>query len=466
MRSVSPSFLDVRRTGRLAAAVVGLIGSASGVATAAYTYTDVNALAGAGTYSSRILSIAPTSGELQGFYQTSSSTASRVYFTTPGGVATAYAAGLTSPVATGASSGFVGQLLNDGGAYLAESTATTPSTGGVNTPPFTAIPLSTTYNGTFSYTTSTAAAYTQTQTASAIVPASINIGGSVVGTQSFALTNATNGNAVAQHGIIYSGGTTTDIGGNPAGLTTFPTGNNEAAIGISSLTGISNTNVVVGSQGTAARAAVSSTPTDAIYGTPVAGGYSFSDLATTLISTLIPTGDTYYSSNATAISDNGQYVVGTYQYTVGTGTTKYTHSFELSNDSSIVDLGYLYTTNNATSNVLDATAVNDSGTVVGYGYLGSTSIINGFVYSNGTLSNLNSIGAPTPTLGTYAAAYGIDDAGDIIGYSTASGTATTGAVTDGFVLTAGVPEPASLGLGAIGGGLLLARRRSRVGRPA
>ena len=486
MRNVpSCSSSAARRQGRVvgAAAAFGLL--TSGVAHGAYTYTDVNALAasstGATISASRGLAITPNgasgSPEIQGYYQTTTSTTSRVFFTaTPPGGTTPYATGLTSPTSASSGGSAIGQLVNDQGTSLAESTATMPNPGGSYNPAtatFTPFPLDTTYNGTYTYATPNGNTFTQTQTASQFAPAAINATGNAVGLQPFTLTGVTSVNPgpapVSQHGVIYNAATntTTDIGGNPAGLTTFPAANNENAINTSALNAISGNNIVVGNQGTAARLANSATPSDAIYGTPNAtGGYTFSDLATNLISSLIPSGDTYNASNATAISENGNYVVGTYQYTVGTSTTAYIHSFELTNDQSIVDLGNLGTNLNSQKNVLDAVAVNDSGTVVGYGYpTSSSSTINAFIYSNGTLSNLNSIGAPTPTLGTYAAAYGIDDAGDITGYSTTS-TTTTGGVTDGFVLTASVPEPTSAGLAVAAGGLLLARRRSRATNPA
>ncbi len=462
-----------RRFGLLAGApaAVGLI--ASGSARGAYTYTDVNALAASSTggavVSSRALSIAPdasTGAVIQGYYQTTSSTTSRVYFTaTPPGGTTPYATGLTSPLSSSSGGSAIGQLVNNGGTYLAESTAATPNPGGSYTSTFTPFPLDSTYNGTYTYTTANANTFTQTQTPSQLVPYAINASGNAVGLQTFALSGVSSVNPgpapIVQHGVIYNATskTTTDIGGNPANLTFPYNTTNENAVGVSALNGISGNNIVVGNQGNASRLANSATPSDAIYGTPTAGGsgYTFTDLATTptLIASLIPAGDTYYSSNATAVSANGEYVVGTYQYKAG--STTYTRSFEVTNDSSIVDLGGLGGTY---TNVLDALSVNDSGAVVGYGFLNNSSTVNAFLYSNGTLSNLNSIGAPTPTLGTYAEAYGIDDAGDIVGYSTTS-TTTTGTATDGYVLTA-VPEPASAGLAGIVGGLLtMGRRRPR-----
>ena len=372
----------------------------------------------------------------------------------------------------------MGQILNAGGTYLATSTAATPNPGGSYNPSlaaFTPFPLNTTYNGTYTYTAANGQTYTQTQNASQFVPVAINAGGSAVGNQTFALTNATNANAAAQHGVIYNALTnaTTDVGGNPAGITySTPFNGNSAAlqnaVGASSLVGISsssssNTVVVVGSQGNAV-ANFGGTPTDAIYGTEnlTTGAYAFSDLAS-LIATLVPTGDTYSSSNATAVSENGRYVVGNYQYTIGAGTTKYTHAFELTNDSSIADLGFLSTANNAYTNVLDAESVNDAGTVVGYGYL-TSSIINAFEYSGGQLTNLNSF-APTPVgSGVYTEAYGIDDSGDITGYTvvpTGTGSTTSSVGNAAFLLTS-VPEPASGGLAFVVGGLAMVRRRRRL----
>ena len=468
-----------RRQGILAGAatVVGLFGSTA--ARGAFTYTNVDAAAattaGTATYTSRGLSI-NDSGEVQGYYQTTSSTSSRAYFTYPAGSTgvTPYASGLAY-TATGSSGGAaVGQILNAGGTYLATSTAATPNPGGSYNPlsaAFTPFPLNATYNGTYTYTAPNGLTYTQTQSASQFLPIAINAGGTAVGNQTFALTNATNANAAAQHGVIYNAATstTTDIGGNPAGITySTPFNGNSVALqnaaGASSLVGISSNNtVVVGSQGNAV-ANFGGTPTDAIYGAEnlVTRAYAFSDLAS-MIAALVPTGDTYNSSNATAVSENGRYVVGNYQYTIGTGTTKYTHAFELTNDSSVADLGYLSTANNAYTNVLDAESVNDSGTVVGYGYL-TSSVINAFQYSGGQLTNLNSI-APTPVgSGVYTEAYGIDDSGDITGYTvvpTGTGSTTSSVGNAAFLLTS-VPEPASGGLVFVVGGLAMVRRRRRL----
>ncbi len=98
-------------------------------------------------------------------------------------------------------------------------------------------------------------------------------------------------------------------------------------------------------------------------------------------------------------------------------------------------------------------AINDSGQVVGSA---NTSIgdWDAFLYSNGSMIDLNSVVAPGSGF-TMTEADGINDAGDICGQGTdADGNSYA------FELTPiAVPEPASASLLAIGSPVLFARRR-------
>jgi probable HAF family extracellular repeat protein len=99
--------------------------------------------------------------------------------------------------------------------------------------------------------------------------------------------------------------------------------------------------------------------------------------------------------------------------------------------------------------------INTSGQVVGEADT-SGNVYNAFVYSNGSMINLNSVIAPGSGL-TLLEAEGINGAGDIYGEAAdASGN------NYAFELTpTSVPEPASVGLLAISGLGLLVHRRQR-----
>lgn len=97
-------------------------------------------------------------------------------------------------------------------------------------------------------------------------------------------------------------------------------------------------------------------------------------------------------------------------------------------------------------------SVNDFGVMVGYGSAG------GFINDGSGFTNLNSL-LPVGSPWNLQRGYGINDAGDIVGYGTYTVEGTT--VKSAFELVP-VPEPTSIGLLALGGAALLARRRSRV----
>ena len=143
-----------------------------------------------------------------------------------------------------------------------------------------------------------------------------------------------------------------------------------------------------------------------------------------------------WSSAATALNANGQ-IVG----------TCYSEGFFYSNGV-MTDLGNLPGYRFCTPE-----AINDSGQVVGC--IQSDSVASAFIYSSGTMVNLNTLISPSSQWSLISAT-GINDAGQIVGY----GTDPAGA-EEAFLLTP-VPEPSTLALLGIGAATLLAyawRRR-------
>ena len=116
------------------------------------------------------------------------------------------------------------------------------------------------------------------------------------------------------------------------------------------------------------------------------------------------------------------------------------HAFTYTTTGGMVDLGL----GNSSAN-----GINDAGVVVGYS--GNYA----FVYSNGTLTNLNTVTANLPVGFSLTSANAINLSGDIVGY----GTNAAGQVQAFLLTPIATPEPTSLALLAVGGLALLMRRR-------
>ena len=139
----------------------------------------------------------------------------------------------------------------------------------------------------------------------------------------------------------------------------------------------------------------------------------------------------------TGINDKGQICANPDNYSnIATGN----HASAVANGQ-VIDLGYLF----SPYDYGHAYGINDLGQVVGYDNLYSKYAA--FVYSGGTMYDLNSLIPPdSGWYLTYATA--INDNGQIVGYGNFGGN------TEAFLLTpvpAVVPEPATLGLLALGG---------------
>ena len=104
-----------------------------------------------------------------------------------------------------------------------------------------------------------------------------------------------------------------------------------------------------------------------------------------------------------------------------------------------------------------ATAINDSGVIVGYSDIKSTGQPDAFIWTptvlngttiTGTIQDMNTVFASIiPSGWTLSQATGIDNNGDICGYMTSNSNSS---VTEGFLITASVPEPSSWALLASG----------------
>ena len=340
-----------------------------------------------------------------------------------------------------------GKPINASGNFITEAAADSSGhtfavvynpTSGTTTP----IPFDTTYVGT-------AGGDPYGSTA-----LSINASNYVVGTQSFDNTN---------HGFIYNltTNTTTDIGGAVLNTATTPKPA-AAATGSSSVTGLSDTNLIVGTASNGTGTSTSGNFFTGFLGTPgTAGGYTYQDL-TPEISKLLATGATLKSgATPTDISENGACIVGNFSELLSTGVTQ-SRAFGITNSGSvvtnhpIVDLGSLGGTSNT---VAQAFSVNNAGMVVGSST--SSAGTHAFLYSNGTITDVNSLVHPAPTGVTFTSGLEIDNDGDIVGVDAVSG----GNANNAYELTAS-PEPTSFALLGVASVTLLGRRRRLARTPA
>jgi len=210
----------------------------------------------------------------------------------------------------------------------------------------------------------------------------INNAGTVIGDSS---TSAITPPASVVHGFRYSGGTMTDLGTLPGGF-------------YSEALGINNSGQIVG------EGSNSDGGEDAILYTNGA----WTDLG-------VPQGGEY--SHASAINDAG--------ITVGYAGTAdgHTHAYYYSNGS-WTDLGLPAGFTEAQAN-----AINSSGQIVGYVSTGISQ--HAFVYTNGVISDLNSLIDPSNF--TLVTATAINDSGSIVGSGTINGN------THAFLLTPVTP---------------------------
>ncbi len=331
------------------------------------------------------------------------------------------------------------------------------------------------------------------------------------------IPNSSSANGINDSGTVvgsndaafsYNGGTTINIGANNS-------------VGFSSADGINSGGTVVGqaSNGTLAQAAIFTPSTTTFLGTGTynseaaainsggeivgttgnsTGGYNAAIFSATPGTSPIII-DTANSS-ARAINIGGT-IVG---YT-SVSNSNATHAFSYTSSGGLIDLGTFggvsgyanaindsgvivgdYTDSNGYAHAISdangtitsldssqayamsvATAINNSGTIVGYAGAGpiSGTLPIAFVYSNGVLSNLNSLVSGLPSGDSLVQANAINNNGDIVGFGN-SGPDSSGF---GFLLTpipAGdaAPLPGSLpllftGTAGLALALLTANRR-------
>ncbi len=101
-----------------------------------------------------------------------------------------------------------------------------------------------------------------------------------------------------------------------------------------------------------------------------------------------------------------------------------------------------------------AEGINNNGQIVGYSETASGDF-HAFVYGGFTMTDINTLIDPSSGW-TLQGAYGINDLGQIVGYGLNSA-----GQSDAFLLTP-VPEPATVALLALGGGWIFRRRRSQT----
>lgn len=164
------------------------------------------------------------------------------------------------------------------------------------------------------------------------------------------------------------------------------------------------------------------------------------------------------NSYGMALNGSGE-IVGNSQTALG-----FTNAFAWQNGS-MIDLGTLGGSQSY------AYGVNDSGAIVGSAWVSGNTATHGFVYLGGVMLDLNSL-LPINSGWTIDGAYGINNAGDIVGIGTFN-TQTyaiellpsqTSAKSNALSSTP-VPEPASfilVGLGLLGGGKLRFSRKTFI----
>jgi probable HAF family extracellular repeat protein len=110
----------------------------------------------------------------------------------------------------------------------------------------------------------------------------------------------------------------------------------------------------------------------------------------------------------------------------------------------------------------DAFGINDLGQVVGRSYYGSAGGLHGFIYANGTATDLNTLIDPESGWIIYEGS-DINNAGQIAAYGYKPGFGTQALRLD--PITSAVPEPAGAGMLLAGAALLgLSRRRLAFSR--
>jgi len=157
-------------------------------------------------------------------------------------------------------------------------------------------------------------------------------------------------------------------------------------------------------------------------------------------------GGNYVSSIAFAINNNG-WVVGFDSYGVGNDMGFVYHNGAM---TALGDLGGNYSSSYAS-------AINDSNQIVGYSFGSNNAPEHAILYSNGVMSDLNTMLDASSAGWTLQTAAGISNNGLIVG----DGYAPNATVETAFLLVP-VPEPSTWLLATLSaGGLWLARRRRR-----
>ena len=171
---------------------------------------------------------------------------------------------------------------------------------------------------------------------------------------------------------------------------------------------------------------------------------------------MLPVGDLGGgTSHATGINDSGA-VVGTASLASG-----YEHAF-LAVGAMMTDLGTLGGGSSF------AYSINDSGTVVGYSWLSSGQSPHAFVYANGIMLDLNSL-LPKGSGWELTEAYGINDAGQIVGSGLFNGQVSAFRLDSNnstIQSSSPVPEAGTTALVLIGLALLVIERLRNARTPS